>query len=540
MENGKLESKTKGYPINIEDCALTIMKDMRLARFIHCGKCNAWLLLRIIISSLVILFISLGFFGIGNSVFLALSKLQFGQFFLSLSARAVVVCSIIVVFSALFGRIYCSTLCPLGALQDFAGALGSSVTKRKYSFHRNQKLLRYAVFIFVALLFVLGVPALIGILDPYSIYVRGASRLLDRTVGFTMEIIDPVLRNWGVYSSYSQGSFHFMPVAILIVIFASSFLRGRLFCNTLCPVGMILGCASQAPVFRLAFKGNCVSCGKCEAVCKAECINVQNKQIDSSRCVMCGNCATACPAGAISYSKIIHKYNNEKRASIKSIASIAFFSALPLIKNRNFLSHIPALSAYSKKIVESNLHPQIPAGAMSWARLRDRCIGCHACIKRCPSKVLEPASAKYGFNGILKPVLNFNKGFCQYDCIVCGHTCPFGAIMPIEINEKHKIQTGIAHYKKELCVITTNNERCGACAEHCPTGALEINSTGINNDPIPTINSALCVGCGACEYICPVIPQKAITVRPHAIHQTAEVLQMKDNNTLEINEGFVF
>lgn len=498
-----------------------------------------WVLLRIVISSSVILFITLGFFGIISPMFLALSKLQFGQIFVDLSAGTAVVCSVIIIVSALFGRVYCSTLCPLGTLQDFAGALGASFKKRKYSFHRQFKLLRYLILIFVVALFVLGVPSIIGILDPYSIYVRGASRLLDRAIGFIMQVIDPLLRNWGVYSPYSQGGFHFIPVAILSAVFSLSLFRGRFFCNTLCPVGLILGCASQAPIFRPAFNDNCISCGKCEASCKSECINVAEKFIDSTRCVMCGNCSAVCPVEAMSYSGIEHKFDHEKRNSMKSIASIAFFSALTFIKEI-FHETIPALSALTKRIKESDLHPQIPAGAMSWARLRDKCISCHACIKRCPSKVLEPATAKFGLNGTLKPVLNFNKGFCQYDCVECGQTCPFGAIMPIDVNEKHKIQTGVAYYNGEICVISTIHEHCGACAEHCPTGALEMISKDGNSYPIPTINSVLCVGCGACEYICPVIPEKAISVKPHAIHQTAEVLQMKDNNILEIDEGFVF
>ena len=112
--------------------------------------------------------------------------------------------------------------------------------------------------------------------------------------------------------------------------------------------------------------------------------------------------------------------------------------------------------------------------------------------------------------------------------------------MPIDVDEKHKIQTGIASYDKKLCVITTDGLRCGACAEHCPTGALEMISNGESEVPIPTINQALCVGCGACEYICPVIPQKAITITPLVIHQKAEVLEMTNTNYESNNDDFSF
>jgi ferredoxin len=449
------------------------------------------------------------------------------------------ICFIILFTSFIFGRIYCSMLCPLGVFQDFAGALSTSLSGKKYSFHGHFKLFRYLVFIFVVVLFALGIPSIINILDPYSIYLRGASRLLDYTIGAIMNAIAPILKSFNIYSVYLSDSIVFAPVFVLILIFFTAFFRGRLFCNTLCPVGMILGCVSQASIIRPAFNNNCISCGKCEAVCKAECINVSDKLIDSSRCVMCGNCTAACPAAAIDFFKKDHKYDHEKRETMKSIASIAVFTALPFINNKKLLMNIPALSAFSKRIKGNDVYPQIPAGAMSWARFLDKCIGCHACIKLCPSKVLESAGVRYGITGILKPVLNFNKGFCQYDCVVCGQICPFGAILPIDVDEKHRIQTGVVYYASELCVIITDGWRCGACAEHCPTGAIEMIPEE-NRNPI-LIKKELCVGCGACEYMCPVIPRKAIWVEPLAIHQAAEVLKPQDNmNIEEIHDDFVF
>jgi len=242
------------------------------------------------------------------------------------------------------------------------------------------------------------------------------------------------------------------------------------------------------------------------------------------------------------YSKRVIKHEREKRATIKSMASTTLFIVLSLIKSKKLLTNTPILNALSEVFVKSGLYPQTPAGAMSWARLLDKCIGCHACIKRCPSKVLESAGMKYGLNGAMKPVLNFNNGFCQYDCVMCGQICPFGAIMPINTDEKHRIQTGIAAYYRKLCVIITNGERCGACAEHCPTGALEMKPERGRGIAVPHIERSLCVGCGACEYMCPVIPQRAIVVNPLAVHQTAEMLEVLENSNIieENNNDFKF
>ena len=497
---------------------------------------SIFVFIRRVVSSFALIFFTLGFWGIANSVFLELSRLQFGQLFLDMSARTVVLCFLILLATSIYGRFYCSIICPLGIFQDFAGALSKFVIRKKYSYHKRFKLFHYLIFFLIVILFVLGIPSVMGVLDPYSIYVRGASRLID----YVTNIVAPVLSNFNVYIAYSPGDIAFPPVLILMAIFFMAFFRGRLFCNTLCPVGMILGCASQAPTLRPAFKSICVSCGKCEAVCKSECIKVSDKSIDLSRCVMCGNCAAVCPITAMDFGRKSVRYNREKREVLKSFISIALFSALPFLNNKELLQRIPALSTLSKKVKGNDLFPQVPAGAMSWARLADKCIGCHACIKRCPSKVLKPAGIKYGIAGAPKPTLNYEESFCQYDCVECGQTCPFGAIMPISVEEKHKIQTGIARYNRKLCVIITHGARCGACAEHCPTAALEMLPDENGHDLIPTIIEKLCVGCGACESICPVIPQRAITVEPLSIHQTAEVLQMQDNIIENVNDGFVF
>jgi ferredoxin len=167
-----------------------------------------------------------------------------------------------------------------------------------------------------------------------------------------------------------------------------------------------------------------------------------------------------------------------------------------------------------------NFSPVIcPPGSAGVERFLDRCTACHLCISECPTGVLQPAFLEYGLLGLMKPHMDYRAAFCNFDCRRCGEVCPDGAIDLLDVSAKHLAKIGEAHFNQDKCVVVTNGTDCAACSEHCPTKAVTTIPYG-NNLRLPSLNDDLCIGCGACEYACPVKPDKAIKVtglREHSI-----------------------
>jgi ferredoxin-type protein NapF len=165
-----------------------------------------------------------------------------------------------------------------------------------------------------------------------------------------------------------------------------------------------------------------------------------------------------------------------------------------------------------------------PPGSRGSREFTARCTACQLCVSACPSHVIEPALLAYGtLNGMLKPRLNFDRSFCNFDCTVCGEVCPDGAIQPLTRDTKHTTRIGVAEVDLSHCIVITEDTACGACAEHCPTAALQM-KPGAARFAQPEVSAQYCIGCGACQYACPAHPVKAVIVRGLAKHETAGVL----------------
>jgi ferredoxin-type protein NapF len=180
-----------------------------------------------------------------------------------------------------------------------------------------------------------------------------------------------------------------------------------------------------------------------------------------------------------------------------------------------------------------------PPGAVSVSRFIDRCTSCQLCVTACPTQVLQPALLEYGLAGLLKPRLDYNAAFCNFDCVRCAEVCPTGALDRLLPEEKHGAQIGIADFYRDRCVVVTNGTDCAACSEHCPTKAVATEPYG-NNLRLPVLNQDLCIGCGACEFACPVKPQKAIIVTGRRVHARAKRLVEKKAVQPKRTEDFPF
>ena len=290
-----------------------------------------------------------------------------------------------------------------------------------------------------------------------------------------------------------------------------------MYCNFLCPTGSILSILSRKPLIRFQFNEKCISCGICSRICKTGCINVKSRVVESSSCVVCFDCISACPKDAMEWG--MKKRNQEiaqdRREFLKkSVLGMGLFSGMMLSKSRLFGETV------AKSLPVFRKHPVTPPGSGNQKRFHSLCTACHACVSACPTKVIEPALFEYGLAGIAQPRLEFERSYCNYECVRCSQACPTGVLKSLSIPEKQKIQMGQVRLKIADCIVITKNQACGACAEHCPTGAVSMVPYRENLTK-PEINDSYCVGCGACEHICPALPSKAIWVEGLEVHGIA-------------------
>lgn len=422
---------------------------------------------------------------------------------------------VLLLLTYLFGRIYCSFICPLGIAQDIVIRLRSLLKQKKdRNLSFNHRRLRYSVLAFTVAALSAGVAIPLGLLEPFAIFGRFVSAIIKPIYIFINNKI--VNMDWleSLYPlDYNPFSFALFTTASItfLVILSAAILKGRFFCNTLCPVGTLLGLLSKIAWFKMEFNSDlCIKCGKCALVCKSNCIDYKNYTVDHERCVSCFNCISVCSEGAMNY---IHS----NTAAIEPVTDLS---------KRDFFA-IGASAAAGAAIIPSLLRPSggmktavMPPGADNFNHFTSKCTACQLCISNCPSSVLKPASLQYGLSGFLQPRLDFDSGMCEFSCTACSNICPNGALKPITEEKKRYLQIGIVNFAKERCVVVTEKTYCGACGEHCPTGAIQMVElpSGLT---LPDVNQAVCIGCGACEYICPASPQKAMIVSGLKKHGTA-------------------
>lgn len=526
-------------------------------------------LFRVITAVIIILLISFTFFDIYNFISPGAARyISLTQFvpsllsFINLPSAVFLSFIIVSLLTLSAGRSYCSFLCPLGIYQDIISRVSSIIPlKKKNRYSPPYDFLRYSILVIVIVSYSAAGTLLIVWLDPFSIYGRFSSHLVSPAVTMINNFISGKLSGFNIYSMHSvdiKHSAYGLTFAVVIITFSISALavfKARLYCNSVCPVGTLLGLMSRIALFRISIDENsCIHCGKCESICKSSCIEHAVEYIDFTRCVSCFNCLTACPNSSI---KFRPAYWGGVKTGADSFSKEELRSYRENIKidRKNFIAGIiltPAvLSAQSsgkkqvlyiqdrskQKEYKKNIFIS-PPGSSGVDTFNEKCTACSLCITSCPSSVLQPAVMQYGLNGIMQPFLDFNSGYCNYDCTICSEVCPSGAINRISVVEKHFIQTGKSFFIKENCITYTNGTACGACSEHCPTKAVNMIPFK-ENLVIPEVNQAICVGCGACEYVCPVRPLKAIYVEGNRIHEKAE-LPKKEKKIVVDKEDFPF
>ena len=458
------------------------------------------------------------------------------QFLPAVMALNVAVIAALVILTLLFGRAYCSVICPLGVFQDGVAHLSVASKKRRkdnkpYGYSPEKKWLRYIVWVVFVAAFIIGIQALVALLAPYSAWGRIVQNLFQPVYLWVNNLFASIAERADSYAFYSKEVWlrslptFIVAVVTLVAVVILAWRGGRTYCNTICPVGTTLSFFSRFAMFRPVIDASkCVNCKVCEHKCKASCIDIANHKIDYSRCVDCFNCTDICKIGALKYrfawgrpakaqpspEPAAENGSNGRRAFITGAALAAGSIALGAQDKKTD----GGLAVLLDKKAPAREVPVTPPGSKSVRDFYSRCTACQLCVAACPNDVLRPSAS---LEHLMQPEMSFEKGWCRPECTRCSEVCPTGAIASITREEKTRYKVGLAQVNRELCV-AENGTECGNCARHCPVNAIEmvlIEDRGIH---IPTVKENLCIGCGTCENLCPARPISAITVNGRYNH----------------------
>ncbi|MDO4758305.1 MAG: 4Fe-4S binding protein [Rikenellaceae bacterium] len=483
--------------------------------------------LRVAVAAVVLVAATLLFLDFSGTVHPLLGWLAKVQLLPAIMAANVVVVVAVVALTLIFGRLYCSVICPLGILQDLLARIGLKQKKNRYSYSSEKRIVRLAVLLAATCLW-----SFAYFLDPYSIFGRIATTLfapvwqgLNNLLAWGAGAIDSYAF-YAVPIHWAGWCLSAISVALFVVIAVLAYRNGRTWCNTICPVGTLLGYLARFSWLRPVIDtSKCNNCGLCARNCKASCIDAKNHAIDLTRCVVCFDCIDKCNRGAISYAPRRKKAveaapadapkgeekNNLSRRQFLAVSAALTASAVATAQEQKVDG---GLATLIDKKIPARKRAVVPAGSRSYKLFTKNCTACQLCVAVCPNEVLRPSSK---LERLMQPEMGFEKGYCRPECTKCSEVCPAGAILPITREEKSSEQIGHAVWVRENC-LAVEGVKCDNCARHCPTGAIQMVEK--DGKRIPAVDTEKCIGCGACENLCPARPFSAIYVEGNEVHRT--------------------
>ncbi len=471
----------------------------------------------------------------GLALFLRLNP--FVTMITSIAARSVVVSClvfgiIVTIITMLFGRVFCGMFCPLGSIIDFSDSIFRKKEKKKQPRRPSQKLqgLKYIF------LFALAVLALLGLtfplfMDPLLLVTR-VFTLLVRPALYTLNQFIPFLKDAEFTASpfLQQGAYAgaFMTFILLLIILLGAIFDRRFWCQYICPSGAFFGLISRFSLFtRRVDTGKCNSCGICSAPrCPTRSISGENcEKTTTAECITCGKCTDdkrLCTAFGFHTPKLSTSGGPDigRRHLVSGIVNGFIFAPVLVRKYKRKKPFVPG--------------PIRPPGAVEENAFLARCIACEACVSVCPQNALHPCTiSKDGVINWNTPKLVPRIGFCEEDCTRCSEACPTGALLPITAEEKLEQSIGTAIVERGRCRSWRMQYKCIICARKCPYDAIEKHS--IFNEKgrefiVPIVNKRKCIGCGVCEYRCPVKSESAIQVFAYGEKRTKVGKKKKSGN----------
>jgi len=488
--------------------------------------------IRILLAAFFYIAVTLLFLGVSWRINLWFGWVAKIQFLPALMALDFAVLAGLIVLTLLFGRLYCSVICPLGVMQDIFAWFGRKAKKNRYSHSPEKKWLRYTVLAVFIVCLIVGFAPVTTLLAPYSAYGRIVNSLFQPLYNLLINGLAAVETHLDSYM-LSEAEVWMRSVTTFVVALLTlgvlgtlAWRHGRTYCNTVCPVGTILSFFARFSLFRIQInEDKCRKCSLCEKNCKAAAIDFKNGTVDLTRCVVCGDCIDKCHDGAIGFRPLaltdpgltadrVQTADADKRAFLTGAAVAVGTAAMAQAK----IKVDGGLAEIEDKIAPHRQTPVTPPGSASARNMHRHCTACQLCVSACPNNVLRPSTDPLRF---MQPEMSFERGYCRPECTRCSQVCPTGAIQAIRKEDKSFIHIGYAVWIEQNCIPVVNGDHCGACAKHCPTDAIrmvEHTTADGRTVQVPAIDKERCIGCGKCEHLCPARPFSAIYVEGNSTH----------------------
>jgi polyferredoxin len=312
-------------------------------------------------------------------------------------------------------------------------------------------------------------------------------------------------------------------ILFLVILWASMRVT-RFWCRSLCPLGALLGAVSRWSILGLHKDAStCDKCGRCLLNCQGGDDPIGGSPWRKSECLMCMNCVGSCPHGALEF----RFFRNEREVASPDLGRRRTLTGLAV-----GVAVVPLMRANTG--LGKSRHDRLlrPPGAVDETDFLSRCIRCGECMKVCPNNSLHPTLTEAGLEGLWTPALVPRIGYCEPSCVLCSEVCPTGAIWQITPKDKgwvvgvgpqqnKPVRLGTAFYDRGRCLPWALATDCIVCEEWCPVSpkaiyveeAQVIDSAG-NTKTVkqPRVDPSRCVGCGACEYACPLQERPAVYV----------------------------
>jgi len=429
---------------------------------------------------------------------------------------------IIVGLTLVFGRFFCSWVCPFGAMNELVYFFKKDKLGRG-----GKEFQRFKYYLLVGLILAAFFSLQMGgMFDPISLSIRSFSiSILPATNLLIRNFFDSLFSVEGIrtfsepiygflkahFLSFEQPYFRqaaFIGLIFFGLLFINLYQR-RFWCRSLCPLGALLGFISKVSVLRLQQRDECDGCGVCARGCQGGADPDKIEGWKAHECYVCGNCTASCPKKTLSFKFSKPFYVRSAKIDLKR--RYLFYSILA------GMGIVPIVRVGPKDKVPN---PDLirPPGAVEEGEFLNRCVRCGECMKVCLTNGLQPTLFEAGLEGIWTPMFDFKLGYCEYNCTLCGQVCPSQAIEELSVEEKQKVKIGLAFVDRGRCIPYILGEECLVCHEHCPTPKKAIILTE-QDSPIsrkrvrfPSVDPELCIGCGICENRCPLVDRPAIRV----------------------------